>query len=140
MTTEATFIGEPATPSYFDQLGGTPTIKEAVDRFYRRLLDDGELAGYFTGVDLPRLRAHQVKLLSHVLGGPSEYDGRELAQAHAGLGITQPHYQKVGGHLTEVLTNMGASEEIVAAVGATLASLAPTVISNSGEPAPGGAA
>ena len=110
-------------PSYYDQLGGTPTVKEAVDRFYSLLLADGDLASYFAGVEIPQLKAHQVRLLSHVLGGPSEYEGRELAQAHARLGITEAHYTKVGEYLTGVLTTMGAGEEIVSAVGATLASV-----------------
>jgi truncated hemoglobin YjbI len=114
--------------SYFDELGATPTVKEAVDRFYRLVIDDGELAPYFSGVDLPQLKAHQVKLISHVLGGPNEYGGRELAEAHDHLGVTDAHYQKVGNYLTGVLTEMGAREEIVTAVGATLASVAPQII------------
>jgi hemoglobin len=114
--------------SYFEELGGTPTVKEAVDRFYRLVLGDGELAPYFSGVDLPQLKAHQVKLISHVLGGPNEYDGRELAEAHGHLGVTDAHYQKVGNYLTGVLTDMGAREEIVSAVGTTLASVAPQII------------
>lgn len=118
--------------SYYDQLGGTPTVKEAVDRFYRLVLDDGELAGYFSGVDLAELKAHQVRLLSHVLGGPNEYGGRELTKAHAHLGISEAHYQKVGAYLTGVLATMGAGEEIVGAVGATLASVAPQIIKNGG--------
>lgn len=114
--------------SYFEELGGTPTVKEAVDRFYRLVLDDGDLAGYFDGVDLPQLKAHQVKLISHVLGGPNEYGGRDLAEAHGHLGVTEAHYQKVGTYLTGVLTEMGAREEIVTAVGTTLASVAPQII------------
>jgi hemoglobin len=114
--------------SYFEELGGTPTVKEAVDRFYRLVLDDGELARYFSGVDLPQLKAHQVKLISHVLGGPNEYAGRELAAAHGNLGVTEADYQKVGAYLTGVLTEMGAREEIVVAVGTTLASVAPQII------------
>ena len=114
--------------SYFDELGGTPTIKEAVDRFYRLVLDDGELAGYFDGVDLPQLKAHQVKLISHVLGGPNEYGGRDLSEAHGHLGVTESHYQKVGAYLTGVLTDMGARDEIVTAVGTTLANVAPQIV------------
>src|SRR5690606_12837209 len=124
--------------SYYDQLGGTPTVKEAVDRFYRLLLDDGELVGYFTGVDLAELKAHQVRLLSHVLGGPNEYDGRDLAAAHGHLGITEAHYEKVGEYLTGVLSTMGAGEEIVSAVGATLASVAPQIVTNGSVPASAG--
>lgn len=114
--------------SYFDELGGTPTVKEAVDRFYRLVLGDGELAPYFSGIDLPQLKAHQVRLISHVLGGPNEYDGRELSAAHLHLGVTSAHYQKVGAYLTGVLTDMGARDEIVTAVGTTLATVAPQII------------
>ena len=120
--------------SYFDELGGTATVKEAVDRFYKLVLDDRELVGYFEGVDLAKLKGHQVKLISHVLGGPNEYDGRDLATAHANLNITEAHYQKVGGYLTGVLTTMGARGEIVDAVGTTLATVAPQIVTSPSSP------
>ena len=123
-----TTVDQPAAPSYFDQLGGAPTISEAVNRFYRLLLNDPELAPYFAGTDMAQLKAHQVKLLSHLLGGPNEYTGRDLAAAHGGLGITDEHYSKVGGHLIDVLTDMGASDEIVAAVASTLEGARPQVV------------
>ena len=114
--------------SYYDQIGGASTVREAVDRFYRLVLDDVELAPYFTAIDVAQLKAHQVRLLSHVLGGPNEYEGRELAAAHGELGITQAHYNKVGDYLTGVLTTMGAGEEIVAAVGSTLAGVQSQIV------------
>jgi hemoglobin len=120
-------------PSYFDQLGGTPTVKEAVDRFYQLVLADGDLSPYFVDVDMARLKAHQVRLLSHVLGGPNEYQGRDLAEAHAGLSISQAHYTKVGGHLTSVLTTMGAGREIVDAVGATLSDVSVHIVDTTPE-------
>jgi len=123
-----TTVDQPTAPSYFDQLGGAPTISEAVNRFYRLLLNDPELAPYFAGTDMAQLKAHQVKLLSHLLGGPNEYTGRDLAAAHGGLGITDEHYSKVGGYLIDVLTDMGASDEIVAAVGSTLEGARPQVV------------
>ena len=123
--------------SYYDQLGGAPTVKEAVDRFYGLVLDDVELAPYFTGVDVAQLKARQVKLLSHVLGGPNEYGGRDLAAAHGERGITRAHYDKVGGYLTGVLTTMGAREDIVAAVGETLAGVQPQIVTKPDDLAPG---
>lgn len=131
---------ESAPTSYYDQLGGTPTVKEAVDRFYQLVLDDQDLSGYFTGVDIPQLKAHQVKLLSHVLGGPSEYEGRELAAAHGHLGISEAHYIRVGGYLTNVLSSMGAGEEIVGAVDSVLASVAPQIVSTEDGATTGGEA
>jgi hemoglobin len=129
----------PEALSYYDQLGGAPTVKEAVDRFYRLVLDDVELAPYFTGVDVAQLKAHQVRLLSHVLGGPNEYQGRELSAAHGRLGITEAHYAKVGTYLSVVLATMGAGEEIVTAVGATLAGVQSEIVTRPDD-APRGAA
>lgn len=115
-------------PSYYDRLGGAPTIKEAVERFYVRLLDDPELAPYFADTDLAKLKRHQVLLLSQVLGGPSEYGGRELSAAHQGMGITGAEYEKVGAHLLAVLGEMGAPGEIADAVAQTLKSVRDDIV------------
>ncbi|HIW63184.1 MAG TPA: group 1 truncated hemoglobin [Candidatus Stackebrandtia excrementipullorum] len=117
-----------ATLSPYERLGGAPTITEAVDRFYVRLIDDPRLAGYFTDVELPRLKRHQVAMLSQVLGGPKEYEGRELATAHHGMGITGPHYEAVGAHLLAVLADMGAPGDICDSVAEVLKSVAGDVI------------
>ena len=84
-----------------------------VEQFYARVLDDDELAPYFTDADVAAVKRHQVLLLSQVLGGPSEYDGRDLGEAHRGLGITSDHYDKVVGHLVAVLTDLGADDELL---------------------------
>ncbi|GLZ77347.1 hypothetical protein Afil01_21540 [Actinorhabdospora filicis] len=117
-----------AETSFYDQLGGAPTIKEAVDRFYVRVLDDAELAPYFVDTDVIQLKRHQVLLLSQVLGGPTAYEGRDLATAHAGMAITGEHYAKVGSHLMGVLGEMGAPAHIAAAVEDTLKAVRPDIV------------
>ncbi|HEX6873043.1 MAG TPA: group 1 truncated hemoglobin [Micromonosporaceae bacterium] len=129
MTTSESLPAEAAV-SYYQQLGGAPTIKEAVEQFYARVLGDADLQPYFVSVDVPTLKAHQVRLLSHVLGGPNEYTGRELADAHRSLNITEAHYQRVGEHLLGVLTTMGAGEEIVGAVGGILGSVKDQIVAS----------
>lgn len=116
-TTDA--AGAPA--SHYDRLGGAATITEAVDRFYERVLDDAELAPYFADTDMTALRRHQVLLLSQVLGGPAAYDGRQLGDAHRGVGVTDAHYDRVVGHLVGVLDELGADDEAIAAAGAVVA-------------------
>jgi len=116
------------TPSPYERLGGAPTITEAVERFYTRLLADDQLAPYFTGTDLPTLKRHQVAMLSQVLGGPKSYEGKELAEAHRGMGVTRTHYDAVGAHLLAVLTEMGAPADICDAVAGVLKSVADDVI------------
>ena len=111
----------PTPASHYDRVGGKPAIREVVEQFYARVLDDDELAPYFTDADVSEVKRHQVLLLSQVLGGPAEYDGRELGAAHRGLGITSDHYDKVVGHLVAVLTELGADDEVLAAAGGVVA-------------------
>jgi hemoglobin len=106
--------------SLYERLGRDVGIRTAVDDFYRRLLGDPQLAPYFDGVDLNRLRAHQAKLLVQVTGGPVGYDGRELAEAHDGLRITEGDFDAVVAHLVETLTDLGAAPADIAQVGAAL--------------------
>src|SRR5688572_22914579 len=114
--------------SHYARVGGRPAIREVVEQFYARVLDDDELAPYFTDTDVAAVKRHQVLLLSQVLGGPSEYSGRDLGEAHRGLGITSDHYDKVVGHLVAVLTELGADDELLAAAGGVVASVKADIV------------
>lgn len=116
------------TPPMYDEIGGAPAVEEAVRRFYDRLLHDPQVVGFFDGVDLDRLRQHQVALLTTILGGPDAYSGRELAQAHAHLAITSDDYTRVGGHLVAVLEELRVPAHVIAAVAETLQAVAPNII------------
>jgi hemoglobin len=106
--------------SLYERLGQEVGIRTAVDDFYARLVADPQVAPFFEGIDLPRLRRHQTALLSQVTGGPVEYSGRDLAAGHAGLGITDPDFDRVVGHLVATLTDLGVAEDDIGAVGAAL--------------------
>lgn len=114
--------------SHYDRLGGAPTIREAVDRFYALVLADPDLAPFFTDSDVAGVKRHQVLLLSQVLGGPAAYDGRALSEAHHGLGITDTHYDKVVAHLVSVLVDLGADDDALAAAGAVVTSVKPDIV------------
>ena len=115
-------------PSHYERIGGAATIRLAVDRFYQLLVVDPDLAPYFADVDLPALKRHQVRLLSMVLGGPAEYDGRELETAHAGLGITDAHYTKVADYLTGVLRELGAPPDVIEATASVVDSVRASIV------------
>ncbi|NUO58836.1 MAG: group 1 truncated hemoglobin [Hamadaea sp.] len=117
-----------AVVTHFELIGGTPAVREAVRRFYDRLVADPELAGFFSGVDLANLKRHQVDLLSMVLGGPSSYTGRDLGEAHSHLAIDSQTYAKVGGHLVAVLEELGVPEHVIASVAETLTSVSPQIV------------
>ncbi|GAA2263668.1 group 1 truncated hemoglobin GlbN [Glycomyces scopariae] len=117
---------QPVSP--YDRIGGAPAVTEAVERFYKRLLADEDLAGFFKDTDLHVLKRHQVALISQVLEGPKSYEGRELAEAHRGMGITPAQYAAVGAHLVAVLHELGVPQDIVDHVVKVLESVAPDVI------------
>jgi hemoglobin len=106
--------------SDYDRIGGAAAVKTVVDRFYELILEDDRLVAYFTDTDLPRLKRHQVLLISQVLGGPAAYDGRDLKQAHAGRAITSEDFGRVVGHLVQALQEAGVESELIARVGAIL--------------------
>ena len=115
----------------YERVGGADAVTTVVQLFYERVLADPELSGYFTGVDIPRLKRHQVLLISQVLGGPAEYDGRDLRDAHAGMSITSDHYARVFGHLVAVLHDAGVEAEIIGRVGTELAGAERAIVSSS---------
>ncbi|SEO77121.1 group I truncated hemoglobin [Trujillonella endophytica] len=106
--------------SLYERLGETAGIRTAVDDFYRRVLGDPELAGYFEGVDLAGLHSHQTDLLVQVTGGPAGYTGRDLAAAHQGRDISPEAFDRVVAHLVATLTALGVGEADIGAVGAAL--------------------
>jgi len=119
--------------SLFERLGQEAGIRTAVDDFYVRVVADPQLAPYFEGIDLPRLRRHQTALLSQVTGGPVEYSGRDLAAGHAGLGIRPEDFDRVVGHLVAALTALGVPAEDIGEVGAALGGHRDDIVS-AGEP------
>lgn len=111
----------------YQRLGGTPAIREAVERFYALVLQDDELRPYFEQTDIDKLKAHQAALLSTVLGGPDGHDGRDLAEGHRGLGITEAHYARVVDYLVVALQDMRAGD-IVEGVAVSLAAVKGSIV------------
>ncbi len=106
--------GEASTD--YERVGGGAAIRVVVDRFYELVLGDARLATFFTGTDLPRLKRHQVLLVSQVMGGPAAYDGRDLREAHAGMEITAEQFGLVAAYLAQAMTEAGVDDEIVGRV------------------------
>src|SRR4051794_11278820 len=121
-------LTEEAAPSAYARIGGAPSVKAAVDRLYQLILADQGLARYFAGIEMSQLKAHMAALLTKVLGGPDGYAGRDLGEAHKGLGITTGHYQLVVGYLVQTLEELSVPADIIAAAGAVVTSVAPAII------------
>ncbi|WP_433650794.1 group I truncated hemoglobin [Micromonospora zamorensis] len=124
-----TVTEETAPASHYDRIGGASAVKAAVDLFYDKVLVDPELAGYFSDVDMVGQRRHLTLMLTTVLGGPDEYTGRGLAEAHQPLNIPVEHYAMVGGHLVATLTELGVPADVLADVQTVLGQVQDQVVS-----------
>lgn len=105
----------------YERLGGEAVLDEAVDIFYRKVLADDRISAFFEDVDMDRQAGKQKAFLAMVFGGPTEYTGRDMREAHQPLvarGLVDDHVDAVIEHLGKTLEELGASEVDIEAVAA----------------------
>lgn len=112
----------------YEQVGGGDVVRTAVTVFYNRVVDDESLAPWFEGVDMSRLKAHQRAFLSAALEGPKLFAGRDLAEAHAGLAITNDAFDAIVVHLVTALRDLEVDPSAIERVGVRLESLRAQVV------------
>lgn len=116
------------TPSPYEVIGGAATVRSAVDRLYFWISRDDELFNlYFRDVNLGALKAHMVALLTQTLGGPRQYTGREMGEAHKHLRIYPAHYDRVADYVEATLLVEHCPRAILAAVQGVLFELKPVI-------------
>jgi hemoglobin len=118
-----------ALPIY-DRIGGHEAIEVVVEDFYARVLADEQLAGFFAGTNMNRLKGKQAEFIAAALGGPEPYTGAPMKQVHQGRGITMHHFNLVAGHLSDSLSAAGVPDETVAEILAVVAPLAGEIASD----------
>ena len=118
--------------SIYEDIGGASALAAAVDDFYARVLADTELVGYFEGVDIGRLKAHQRSFLAAAIGGSELYAGRPMREVHAPLAISQKHFDRVVGHLVDTLNELSVPAEIIGEIGGKLIPLQEQIVTSVG--------
>lgn len=116
--------------SAYARVGGGAAVRLVVDNFYDKVLGDTDLAPYFVESELTNLKRHQVQLISHLLGGPVSYEGRELREAHEGLDISSDAYARVTEHLVAALLEAEVPDDIIASLGETLTAVQPDIVAD----------
>jgi len=116
---------EMMTETLYQRLGGAAAVDAAVDVFYRKVVADPSISRFFDNTDMDAQRAKQKAFLSMAFGGPKEYTGKDLRQAHAPLvekGLNETHFNAVAGHLQATLQELGLAAGLVDEVMAIAAS------------------
>lgn len=97
--------------SLYERIGGETTISALIPAFYERVLQDPELAPFFTHAPLDKLHAMQREFFSMATGGPITYSGRPLAHVHQGMKIKAHQFAKFANHLLDTLKSLGTSDD-----------------------------
>jgi len=88
-STTAAPPGTAAAGSLYTRLGGNAAITAVVADFVvENVANDARINSYFAEVDLANLQRLLVEQIGEATGGPEEYTGRDMVEAHKGLGIT----------------------------------------------------
>jgi hemoglobin len=114
--------------SIYEQIGGQEALAAVVDDFYERVLADAELAPFFTGTSMPRLKGMQVEFFAAALGGPDEYRGRSMKDVHRGRGVAQHHFDLVAKYLVDALLAAGVPAETTEVIIGAIAPLSEEIV------------
>ena len=101
----------------FEQIGGAGAVDAAVDIFYRKVLADERINGFFEGVDMEKQASKQKAFLTMAFGGPNAYTGVDMRTAHAKLverGLNDGHFDAVVENLGATLTELNVPGELIA--------------------------
>lgn len=117
-----------STPSIYDKLGGEAAINAAVDIFYRKVLADDRIKHFFDSTDMASQHVKQKAFLTMAFGGPNNYTGKDMREAHKQMNLTEEHFNAVAENLVGTLKELDVSEEDIDAVVAVALSVKDDVL------------
>ncbi len=115
----------------FDKYGGTETMRSLVREFYMYARASPKVGHFFKKLNMEKLIDHQVQFLSFILGKPARtYGGRELAEAHQPLNISDDDFNEIGRLLKKTLTSAGVAAEDISLIMGVVLEVRDEIVSN----------
>jgi len=124
---EAMQARQAASPLY-DRLGGRDAIHAVVQDVVRRHLENDAIRHLFDGVDTVQLVERVTDFLSAATGGDVAYQGRDMATAHASLGLTNADFLAAGADVQAAMTDAGVGADEIQEVMCAFVSLRSEVV------------
>ena len=97
--------------SVYESIGGAAAVDAAVDIFYRKVLTDDRISQFFDTVDMESQHAKQKAFLTMAFGGPNEYTGKDMREAHKHMNLTEEHFNAVAENLIGTLEELEVPQE-----------------------------
>ena len=128
------------TASLYSRLGGLPAVSAVVDQFLSNVIaetmnSDSKLKRTFTPLiqsgdpyRVTVLRNNLIDQIGQATGGPLEYKGKTMAEAHKGMNISDVEFNALVAELGKAMTTKGVPTSEQAEVVAILGPLEPSII------------
>jgi hemoglobin len=101
--------------SLYERLGKEAGIAKVVDDFVEAVVKNAKyppnLKDHFKRPDVAVLKRKLVDQIGEATGGPQKYTGKNMKDAHKGLGITEADFNALVASLTEALTKNRVGEK-----------------------------
>ncbi|MFN3749932.1 MAG: group I truncated hemoglobin [Thiobacillus sp.] len=110
-STACTSMQHTPQKNLYDRLGGKPAIQAVVDDFIGNVAADQRINGFFANTNIPRLNSMLVDQICEATGGPCKYTGRDMKTAHAGMGVTEAHFNALVENLVKSLNKFKVPEK-----------------------------
>lgn len=107
------------SPTLLEKLGGTRSVKAAVDQMYFRILDDSEISYFFDGVDMKWMKRHLISFMKMAFAEaiPRDLDVKAfLTKKHSSLfkdGLSGKHFDIVAKHFVDSLSYLDVAKELI---------------------------
>src|SRR5450432_4274396 len=101
----------PQEKSLYERLGGIDAIKAVVNEFAGRVLADERVNKKFAKSDAPRLVLHLQEIVCKVTGGPCEYTGLGMKEAHKNMKVTDGEFTALVEDLVGALDKFNVPEK-----------------------------
>ena len=105
-----------AEQSLYERIGGVNAISMVVDRFSDEIVKNPKLnvnpalMEWNESGQLPGLKFMRTLWLCQQAGGPFQYTGKELGEAHKDLHITSEEFDEVGAEIARALDHFKVPE------------------------------
>jgi hemoglobin len=94
----------------YERLGKEAAVDAAVDAFYKLVLEDDLVKGFFKNTNMKIQATKQKQFFNHVLGGKNYY-GKDMRTAHKGMGLTDAHFDRIAQLLAQALASLGVKDK-----------------------------
>ncbi|KAF4669067.1 hypothetical protein FOL47_002717, partial [Perkinsus chesapeaki] len=119
----------------FERMGARDGILKLLDSLYQLVAGDPRIKDFFGDGALEKIREGQTIVLVELFGGPKVYNGRDLAEIHKNLNVTDYHFDCFCADFQKAMMGLGMDENLIDEVLITMEPLRLTILGRDGNEA-----